>query len=254
MSEGIDLETAHKTLLKSYQRYLPEQLNNNFIFQSIVGSKNQQSLLFLYGNLTLDRDQSLIMKLMGLKSYLMIILTIFLTMSFTAYTFTIPVFTEIFEQWDTPLTQIENFYSYWIISLVLILSSSVSLILFTDKVKQIQNSSSPNQFSIYSKILLSAKIVNQIYKSEALTYSPLGKKINQYSPMENKLFTTLHNDNLNTKLELSLLINEQYFTLSQLINKRLKLFISLISAFIVIAIFNFLYSLYTPIFAIGTVQ
>jgi len=255
MSEGIDLESAHKTLLKSYQRYLPEQLNNNFIYQAISTSQDQQSLLSIYGKIEFEWDKSLLTKLSDIKSYLMAIVAIFIITSLIVITHVLPVFKEAFELFDHPIrSQIDNFYIFWLGSVTVIVLSSALLLLFAKEVKRIKNESTPSQFSFLSKMLLSKKITNQIYKTEALTYSALEKDINEFSHAENVFYAKLKNDNLDIPKELSILINEQYLTLTQLINQRLKLYLSYVTACITVGIANFVYNLYTPIFSMGTLS
>jgi len=255
MSEGIDLETAHKALLKSYQRYLPEQLNNHFIYQAISTSKDQQSLLSIYGKIEFEWDKSLLTKLSDIKSYLMTIIAIFIITSLIVISYVLPVFKETFELLEQPISsQLNNFYIFWLATVTLIALSSALLLLFEKEVKRIKNESTPSQFSFLSKMLLSKKITNQIYKTEALTYSALEKDINEFSLAENELYTKLKNDNLDIPKELSILINEQYLTLTQLINQRLKLYLSYVTVCTSTGIGHFVYNLYTPIFSIGTLS
>jgi len=88
---------------------------------------------------------------------------------------------------------------------------------------------------------------------EALVKAPINDQSNKYSDNANTLFLQLESDGLNIAQELQHQINMQNDELTKLINRRIKRLMFVFSIIVVLAIFNFISSLYAPIFATGTI-
>ena len=253
LSEGIDLSIAQETLIQNYSRYKPIQLLTTPIYQSILTSSHPQELLSIYGQMKLNKNNESLTKLANVKSYLFITYAVFIILSLICNVFVIPVFQEIFDSMDAPKNiPLEQFSSFWLISFSLLLLSGFMVMKFSSLITNIYKSARPFKASFLSNTLLSKALVNQILQIDALTYSPLKQDINKYSKNENEFTKRLKLDNLDISKELEALINTQYISLSKLINSQLSLLLFIVSFLVVIAIFNFVYTLYAPIFAIGT--
>ncbi len=124
---------------------------------------------------------------------------------------------------------------------------------FSSIIKRINDISGTFSISAISQLLLSKRIINQILKTEALVHAPLGENINQFSESEIKFVNQLSLDNMDIAKELQTLIDIRYSTLTVMINGRIKKLLFLLASIVVMAIFNFVYSLYAPIFSIGTI-
>ena len=208
----------------------------------------------IYGNLKLNWDASSITKLTNIRNYLFLIFAMFLLMSVIYKTYVLTTFREIFSLMDAPLNaQPESFTTYWVISLLLMTTVSVVILRFSLIIKQINGTSTTFSSSVISQLLLSKKIINQILRIEALIYAPLNKNINLFSASDNEFVKQLRSDNMNIAKELQVLIDSQYYLLTLMINSRIKKILLFLTLIVVIAIFNFIYSLYAPIFSIGTI-
>ena len=257
LSDGLELQPALDLLSKNYGNRQPSDALNNPIYKEITSEakqNKQQELLSIYGNLKLNWDASSITKLTNIRNYLFLIFAMFLLMSVIYKTYVLTTFREIFSLMDAPLNaQLESFTTYWVISLLLMTTVSVVILRFSSIIKQINGTSTTFSSSVISQLLLSKKIINQILRIEALIYAPLNKNINLFSASDNEFVKQLRSDNMNIAKELQVLIDSQYYLLTLMINSRIKKILLFLTLIVVIAIFNFIYSLYAPIFSIGTI-
>ena len=255
--DGLELNPALDLLSKNYSNYHSSGVSNNPIYKEITSEakqSKQQELLSIYGNLKLDWDASSVTKLTNIRNYLFLIFGVFLLMSGIYKAYVLTTFRDIFSLMDAPLNvQLESFTTYWVISLLLMTTVSVVILRFSSIIKQINGISTTFSSSAISRLLISKKIINQIFRVEALIYAPLDKNINQFSASDNEFVKQLRSDNMNVTKELEILIDSRYSLLTIIINARLKKILFFLTLIVVGAIFNFIYSLYTPIFSIGTI-
>lgn len=258
LSADIELTSAQNLLLKTY----PEIVSSNHLdvdlYKRIISRNNpteQQRLLSIYGQLNLDRDSSSINKLNNIRNYIFLLFFVFLLLSAICVVFVIPTFKEMFVMMEVPINeQIENFTTYWAISLGLMLAVSVGIIRVNFIVNRLNSYASTLPSTLMSRLLLTNKIVQQIDKIEAFVNSPLGEKKNLFSEDANTFISKLDKDGLNTPKELQLMINKENEKLNKLLNSRIGKLIFSLSVIVIAAIFNFVYSLYAPIFYIGNIQ
>lgn len=254
LSEGDELKSAQDKLIAGYPKYQPKQLQYNPIYKSILKADNQQELLSIYGKLKINQNTESIAKLTNIKSYFVLVFVIFLVMVFINSTYTIPVFQEIFSNMDSPMTEeLENVNSYWLFSTIVMLICGAIVFRFSFLIEKVKAASKPFQSSFLKRLILSKRITNELEDIDALIHSPLGQNINSFSSKENELYQLINNDNLNVVLELETLINQAYTKLNKAINSRLSVLLTLVCFSVVFAIYIFLSSLYTPLFAIGTI-
>ena len=253
LSEGNELQSAQDKLVESYPKYEPKRLTYNPIYKSILEASNQQELLSIYGSLKINKNTESITKLTNIKTYLSSIFVMFLVMVSINSTYTIPVFQEIFSVMDSPMAEeLEYVNSYWLVSAIVLLLCGAIVFRFSFLIEQVKSSVKPYQSSFFKKLILSKKLNDQLENIDALIYSPLDSNINNFSDQGNKLYKLIKNDNLNVVIELETLINQAYIKLNEAINSRLSVLLTLVCFSVVFAIYIFLSSLYTPIFAIGT--
>ena len=253
LSEGEDITIAQNSLIKNYPRYNPAQLLQTQIYKLIYNSSEPQELLLIYGNIKLDVSNDALTKLHNIKTYLFIIFTVFVLLSIVCNFFVIPVFQDIFHSMEAPSNiPLKQFSYIWLVSFILLLVSGLIVILFSNKINNFYRSTTPFKTSFLANLLITKTVINKIQQIDALIYAPLNQNINKYSQYENEFTKRLKLDNLNIAIELEALINSQYKLLSKLINSRLATLLFIVSFLVVIAILNFVYSLYSPLFAIGT--
>tara|TARA_R110002060_G_scaffold77031_3_gene88056 strand:+ start:1190 stop:2014 length:825 start_codon:yes stop_codon:yes gene_type:complete len=257
LSDGLELKPALDLLSKNYGNHQPSDTVDNPIYKDIASEEKQskqQELLAIYGNLKLNWDASSVTKLTSIRNYLFLIFGVFILLSSVYKVFVLPAFKEVFSSMDIPINaQLESFTMYWVISLLLMTIVSAIILKFSSLIKQINGISTTFSSSAISRLLISKKIVNQIQKIEALIHAPLGKNVNQFSASENEFIKQLSSDDMNVAKELQALIDAQYSLLTTMINGRIKKMVFLLAFIVVSAIFNFIYSLYAPIFSIGTI-
>jgi hypothetical protein len=257
LSDGLELKPAQDLLSKSYDNYQPSNALDNPIYKEIISVTNpskQQELLSIYGNLNMDWDVSSVAKLTNIRNYLLLIFGVFLLLSGIYKIYVLTAFKEVFSLMEAPINaQLENFTTYWLISLLLMTVVSVIILKFSSIFTQVCGISNTFSPSTISQLVTSKKIVNQIQKVQALIYAPLDKNINPFSASENEFVKQLSMDNMDTPKELQTLINAQYTLLITMINGRIKKMIFLLTLIVVGAIFNLVYSLYSPIFSMGTI-
>ncbi|WP_076417976.1 hypothetical protein [Colwellia sp. UCD-KL20] len=254
LSEGDELKSAQDKLIAGYPRYQPKQLQYNPIYKSILKADNQQELLSIYGKLRINQNTESIAKLTNIKSYLVLIFVVFLIMVFISSTYTIPVFQEIFSIMDSPIAEeLELVNIYWLFSSVMIIVCGAIVFRFSFLIEQVKVAGNPFQPSLFKRLILTKRIINELENIDALIHSPIDHHINSYSPKENEFYQLIKNDNLNVVLELETLINQTYIKLNKTINSRLSVLLTLVCFSIVFSIYIFLSSLYTPIFATGTI-
>ena len=257
LSDGIELKPALTLLSKNYSNYLHSDTLDTPIYKTIISEEEpskQQQLLSIYGKLKLNWDVSAVTKLTNIRNYLFLIFAMFLLLSSIYKTYVLTTFKEIFAVMDAPINaQLESFTSYWIISLVLMTIVSAIILRFSAVIKQMNGTSTTFTPSLISQLLISKKIVNQVKSIEALINAPLDRNVNQFSPTENQFVKQLNTDNMDIANELQALIDSRYHLLTNMINGRIKKLLFLLSFIVVNAIFNFVYSLYAPLFSIGTI-
>ncbi len=148
--------------------------------------------------------------------------------------------------------ELDNVNSYWLFSSIVMLICGAIVFRFSSLIEKVKAARKPFQSSFLKRLILSKRITNELEDIDALIHSPLGQNINSFSSKENKLYQLINNDNLNVVLELETLINQAYIKLNKAINSRLSVLLTLVCFSVVFAIYIFLSSLYTPLFAIGT--
>ena len=254
LSEGDKINSAQAKLIENYPRNQPKQLQNNSIYKSILDASNQHELLSIYGKLKINQNTESITKLNNIKTYFVLIFVVFLMMVFINSTYTIPVFQEIFSVMDSSMAEeLENVNSYWLFSSILMVVCGAIVFRFSFLIEQVKTTKKPFQPSLFKRVILTKRIINEIENIDALIHSPLGQNINSFSSKKNELYQRLNNDNLNVALELETLINQAYIKLNKAINSRLTVLSTLVCFSVVLAIYIFLSSLYGPLFAIGTI-
>lgn len=257
LSDGVELLSARKMLFEKYDKQLSNSPLENDIYKRIVSHSNpskQQTLFSIYGNLNLDWDSSSISKLSNIRNYLFLLFAIFLILSGICITFVLPTFREIISLMDVPaLKSIENFYTYWLISLLLMTIVSIGVMRLNSLVTQISLNSFSFNPPLIDKLLLTTNVTKQVQKIKALIYAPFGEDLNEFSHESNIFVTNLISDHFDISLELQKIINVENKKLTTLINARISKLMILLSTVVVTAIFNFIYSLYAPLFYIGNI-
>lgn len=257
LSQGIDLATAENLLHKNYKDVYSNKPLEIGIYKRIASMRDpsrQALLLSIYGELNFDRDNTPINHMRNVRNYLFLLFFVFLLMSYICMTFVIPTFIEIYSIMNSTISaELESFTTYWSISLLLMTLVGLSAIKLSSTIAKLNTYSIVNKSGFLSKLLLSNKIVNKIAMLEALVKAPINDQSNKYSDNANTLFLQLESDGLNIAQELQHQINMQNDELTKLINRRIKRLMFVFSIIVVLAIFNFISSLYAPIFATGTI-
>lgn len=257
LSEGVKAQDAIDILSKDYGNAYVDALSRTPVQKELLDSTDStklQELLSIYGNLKLNWDTSLISKLTNVRNYLFIVFGMFAFLSFIFQTFVIPTFKETFTLISEPLlaTQLDIYSKLWIISFVLIALISAAVLKVSSIIKRLDNVFVTTKLSLISKLVLSKKVVNHMHKTQALAYAPTRKNLNQYSEEEIKFVQQLSADNMNVAFEIQQQLNHRYSALARVINGRIKKMMFVLSLFLLLAIFNFIYTLYAPLFSVGT--
>lgn len=257
LSAGNDLKSAQNIFLKEYRTFLSGNPLNNEIYRKVISINNvkeQQKLLSTYGLLNLSWDNSGINKLSNIRNYIFLLNFIFLLLSSICLIYVIPTFKEIFQMMDVPIIkQLDNFIIYWVLSFSLLAVVSLGILRLNDIINRLDLFSSSITLSFLSKTILSKKVTIQIHKIEALIYAPFNERRNQYSDQANTLITMLKRDNLDLFTELQFQFNKESKLLTKLINSQVTKLMCLFSIIVIAAIYNFISSLYAPLFYIGTI-
>lgn len=258
LSSGSNLKSLQNIFLKEYRAFLSGNPLDNEIYRKIISINNvsqQQKLLSVYGRLNLSREHSSINKLSNIKNYIFLLCIIFLLLSSICFVYVIPTFKEIFQMMEVPVSkQLNNFTMYWGLSCVLLAVASLGVLRLNYLINKLDLFSSNITPSFLSKILLSKKVTTQIHKIEALIYAPFNEQRNQYSEQANRLMVMLERDNLKAFKELQYQFNKENKKLTKLINSQVTKLMCLFSTIVIAAIYNFVSSLYAPLFYLGIIQ
>ena len=256
--ERLDLTSAQNSLLDGYHEQLIENPLESEMYRRITSSNNldkQQELFSIYGDLNLKRDNSSINRLSNIRNYIFLVFAIFLVLSTICLIYVVPTFREMVYMMDVPISeQIDNFTTYWVISLTLMIIVSYGVLKLYSIINQLNSYTASVASSTISRFLLTNKSVLQIQKIEAYVNAPIGEQLNQFSEKANAFVTNLKRDNLNVAKELQLRIDNENAKLSKLLNSRIEKLMFLLAAVVVVAIYNFVSSLYAPLFYIGNIQ
>lgn len=262
VSPQCDVEQAKRSLVSDYP---PSSLTQPLVHQSIADDlmikltrhsdiETQRKLLALYSKLPLAWSRSSVNKLWAVLSYLTLLVVLFVVMSTIYKTFVYPNFVSIFTLSERAIDpMIENYTNFWVVALLAILIPYILLLLIYTQLKKLEISPHVPLGKITTKLILSAKIDDVLQRLTALSYAPLQVSINQYSAQYTQLIKQYDVDNLEVSQELSILLKDYQEQLTKLLNKRIRILTTLLSFFIIVGIFNFIYSLYLPIFSIGEI-
>jgi len=258
LSKGIELKSAQSSLIKDYNEVFSGNPLDVDIYRQIISSDStdkQQELFSIYGELNLERDDSSINRLGNIRNYIFLLYLVFLLLSAISVTFVIPTFKEMFSMMDVPINkQIENFTTYWTVSVVLMTVVSFGVLRLNFIANRLNSYSSKLTSTPISRLLLTNKISKQIQKIEAFVNAPLGEQQNQFSDNAIAFIVKLNDDDLNIPKELQQRIDKENDKLTKLLNSRIGKLMLLLSIIVIAAIFNFVYSLYAPLFYIGNIQ
>lgn len=255
LAQGVELKTAKTSLMKNYHELVSDNALDTDIYKKIISinnQKKQQELFSIYGELNFQWRSSSINKLNNIRNYIFLLFSIFLMMSTICVSYVIPTFIELTAMMDVPSSMpLENFTTYWLFSIVLMTIISLGILRVNSLIQNL-NISRIKTTKI-SQLLLSKNVLKQIQKIDALIYAPLGENLNHFSNNANEFVSNLINDNLNITQELQHIISFEHDKLTIAINARIRKLMLLLSFVVIAAIFNFVYSLYAPIFYIGNI-
>ena len=257
LSEGLDLDTGKHQLFEKYRELFAQNPLDNEIYKGIIsnGDKKRQMALFsIYGQLNLNWDLSAIDKLTNVRNYLYLLICAFVLLSAICVVYVFPAISNLFYISGLSTNdQNENFIYYWTASCVLIAVTCVGIFKYQSVVRSMSRKLVGFTPTIFSRLVLGKEIIVQIHKIEALKTAPLNYQLNQFSEAFSKLIEKWKSDELNVSMELQTVVDNEHQNLNRLLNKRTKLLMTVLAFIIIMAIFNFVYSLYLPLFYIGNI-
>jgi len=262
LSENIGINKAKELLSKSYSKSkiggdLKENSLEKKLFNKIIiehDPEQLQTLFLVYGRLNFSWDVSALIKLKNIRNYLFAIFIIFLFLSGIYKYFILPEFIKTFDQLSTSsLIDLEQFNIALFVSILFMLLISFVLLKLYSFVKHIGKKESNLNTSLFNRILFSINIINKIKQIEALLYAPIENYINEFSTEQIDIYKKITSDNLDVSFELQILLNAYRASLLKLINTRIAMLLALFSIIVVGAIGSLVFSIYQPIFLLGTI-
>jgi|GEM_PF-2397948 len=262
ISPQCDVQQARKNLNTDYPAspfmlsLKPQSMADDLMKKllQLPDVEHQKKRFALYAGLPLNWVGSSIKKLGESLSYLSLLIALFILMSTIYHYIVAPEMVSLFNLNETPIEPaLENYTYYWAFTLIALLTPYVLLLMLNTQIKRIETSPHLIPNTIIAKLVLSPKAQDQLQHCTAIVYAPLALSPNQHSAQHIALIEQFEHDKLNVAQELSAHLSHYQHSLTATLNQRIKKLMAISSCFIFIGIFNFVYSLYTPIFAIGTI-
>jgi len=262
ISPRCDVQQARKNLKADYpaspfsQSLKPQSMADDLMTEllQLPDIEHQKKQFTLYAELPLNWVSSSVKKLGERLSYLTLLIALFALMSTIYHNIVAPEMVSLFKLSETPVEPaLANYAYYWAFTLIALLTPYVLLLMLNTQIKRIETSPHLIPNTIITKLVLSTKAHNQLQHCTAIVYAPLARLSNQHSAQHIALIEQFKLDKLNVAQELSTHLSHYQHSLTATLNQRIRILMAVSSCFVFIGIFNFVYSLYTPIFAIGTI-
>lgn len=265
LNKRLPLKRPCEEILKIIQARYPRETKrldaSNVVLKHIFSRESeaeQQSLTDIYSKLDFASTHEHSQTHTGLRSYLGLLLVLYVCFSSIFFVFIMPSFQSLFDAIDlqSGALLIHGFPTRWLIFSFLILLCIGFMLRFN---ALINNESyfygeSEKPIGALDSLIFSKKLTNAKTELLATMFSPLNISVNRFSDEANLFVTQLTEDGLDVASAVQHNYERQHKHYINLVNRRQKLFNIVLGILIVLACYHLLYSIYSPIFAQGEIR
>jgi hypothetical protein len=265
LNTRLPLKRPCEEMLTLIQARYPQETKrldaSNVVLQHLFSRENeteQQTLTTIYSNLNFASIHEHTETHTGLRSYLGLLLVLYVCFSSIFFVFILPSFQSLFTSMDLQgnALVIYSFPTRWLILTFLILLCIGFMLRFN---RLIHNQSflyveHEDSTGALDTLILSKKLMNAKTQLLATMFSPLNMKVNRFSDEANLFVRQLAEDELDVASAVQHNYERQSKHYINLVNRRQKLFNIVLGILIVLACYHLLYSIYSPIFAQGEIR